>query len=102
MWLGFIDIEASNTLQKCMAHSLVQQQNSLPARSADDLFKTAAAHMGRQEYARAAEIYRSMLWLSPDNLSCWLNLGTALRSLGHLEASAACTKRAIELAPDNP
>lgn len=76
-------------------------QKQAPALKDDPLlfFKEATGFMQRGEFAKAVELYRAMLIVQPQHTGSWLNLGTALRRLGHLEASAACTKRALELLP---
>lgn len=68
--------------------------------SPTDLFNLAASYMTQRRYSDAAQIYRSLLQASPDSYGCWLNLGTALRCLGHVEAAAACAKRALSIKPD--
>lgn len=47
--------------------------------------------------AEAAALYRQLLRDNPRNAEAWLNLGVALRRLGHFDASLAANERAMEL-----
>ena len=68
----------------------------------EQLFQAAGNYIKTGQYQEAAKIYRSLLQKDPNNHSGWLNLGTALRCLGLLDAAAACAKRSLDLLPDQP
>lgn len=82
-----------------MGNNVAKNSSSSMKVESQRLFKEAAEFMQREEFSKAAEHYRAMLYLQPHHSGGWLNLGTALRRLGHMEASVACAKRALDLSP---
>lgn len=63
------------------------------------IFKKALALSQQNKLPEARDAYRQMLILDPTHAPSWANLGTILRQMGHFDASAACSARALQLAP---
>lgn len=68
----------------------------------EDMLETAIGFHHTEQYAEAMEQYKIILKKDPNNATCWTNLGTIYRKLGYLEASLACSEKALEFNPKNP
>jgi len=55
----------------------------------------------QKNFGEAAELYRALLKLAPDNAAFWRNLSIALRGLGQREAALGCARRAAALEPSS-
>lgn len=77
------------------------QQHTLRMNSTDALFARAGKAYATAQYAEAASLYRQCTAADPTQLSAWMNLASALRRLGHLDASILAAQRASALAPDH-
>lgn len=64
-------------------------------------FARAQAALKDGKLAQAASLYRAALTLDPAHFAAWMNLGTCLRRMGHLDAAIVAGERARALQPDN-
>ena len=83
-----------------MAQPVKLQQKTNPAAQA--AFRKAVALFEAGKIAESVAEYKEALRHDGAYASAWINLGTSLRKLGHFEASAACSLRALALSPQNP
>lgn len=73
-----------------------------PVVSADAaLFSKGQAAFQAGQLPEAAAFYRNALAINPSYFSAWMNLGTCLRRMGHLDAAIIAGQRARALQPDN-
>jgi len=75
-----------------------KEENPAPA-PGQSLFDIAFAFHKQENNEKAAQGYRYVLLAEPHHVAAWRNLGVVLRKMNHFEASVACLKRALELAP---
>ena len=69
--------------------------------SRQQLVKGALADLQASRWEQAVGKCTALTQAEPLNYAGWMNLGTALRRLGHLDAAIIAGRRAVSLAPDN-
>ena len=69
--------------------------------SAQSPFARAQDALKAGKLAEAASLYRAAVTHDPAHFAAWMNLGTCLRRMGHLDAAIVAGERARELQPDN-
>lgn len=103
---GAVDVEMTVTVNFHLSGNLQQasptgnllQQN----KSADDarnLYSDAAEAYNRADYGTAANLFRKVTVILPQNGNAWNDLGRALLALNQLDAAAEALKTSIEKDP---
>src|SRR4051812_38208508 len=76
-----------------------KEEAALPA--AMGAFRKAVALYEAGKIQESIEFYKQSLNLDINYHSAWINMAVAFRRLGNYEVSALCSRRALELVPDN-
>lgn len=66
-----------------------------------ELFSQAVSAQQHGDYARAAELYRRLVNISPQVPAGWINLGAALLNLGRYSEAVQSFQKALALDPSN-
>lgn len=69
--------------------------------SRQQLVQGALADLQAGRWEQAVSKCTALTQAEPANFTSWMNLGTALRRLGHLDAAIIAGRRAVALAPDS-
>lgn len=84
--------EAVNILNKSMNLPSSKQTMEIP-------LLLGMIYLQNKQYEKAIEVYRRILWHSPDNQEAWYQMGIANERLEHIDKSAGCFYKCIKINP---
>ncbi|MBL4720199.1 MAG: glycosyltransferase family protein [Alphaproteobacteria bacterium] len=82
----------------------VEKNAALPEdvrRALMEKFDAAAAHQQDGRLAEAITLYQQVLLRAPGHAPSWINMGVALRGVGHIDAGVASLFRGVAIKPND-